>query len=284
MGKVIKKIILIIFGIYFSVPILGTLLYSTSTNWSNSIIPKDFTFKWFLQLFQEQSFIDAVFRSLLLGIITSFILLVVMIPTLIVIRLYFPKIDKILQSVVLLPYAIPGVILVTALLSTYSRLGIPMFIVLIGALFITLLPITYLGINNQLKFININELVDAASTMGASKFQIITKVIVPNIRLGTTLVFLTIFSASFGEFMLTNLLIGGRFETIRIYMMRRMNENGHLASAVMILYFLFLFVIAILVFFLNNRQKKKYVKREYEIEESKESTIRKEALNNVFNG
>ncbi|HHX69594.1 MAG: ABC transporter permease subunit [Miniphocaeibacter sp.] len=284
MKKNIRKIPLIIFGLYFITPIIGTILYSTSTKWDNSILPKDFTLKWFLELFKDTAFIQAVTRSFILGLITSIVILIIMIPTLILVRLYFPRVDRILQSIVLLPYAIPGVILVTALLGTYSKLNIPMFIVLVGALFITLLPITYLGINNQLKLINIGEMIDAASTLGASMVQTVIKIIIPNIKLGTTLVFLMVFSASFGEYMLTNLLIGGRFETIRIYMMRRMNENGHLASAVMILYFIFLLIVAIFVFIINNKQKKRHIEKS-KIEEVNKQKLyeRKEGLENVFN-
>ncbi len=278
MKKIIKKIILIAFSIYFMIPILGTFLYGTSTKWEASLFPSDFTFSWFIELFNDGEFIQSVFNSLLLGVITSIIVLLVMVPTLILIRLYFPKLDKLLQSLTLLPYAIPGVILVTALLSTYRKLGVPMFIVLVGALFITLLPISYLGLNNQLKLMNIKELVDASTTLGASMTQTILKVIVPNLKLGITLVFIMVFSASFGEFMLTNLLIGGRFETIRIYMMRRMNENGHLASAVMILYFIFLVIVAISIFIITKKQEKT-------IKVSEEENIinKKEKLENVFN-
>ncbi|HGF8283681.1 TPA: ABC transporter permease, partial [Enterococcus faecium] len=160
-----------------------------------------------------------------------------------------------LEKLLLLPYALPGVILVTALLRTYAKTGISMFVVLVGALFITALPIVYLSLNNQMRLINLKELVDAAETLGAPMSTIIIQVLFPNIRIGATLVSLMIFSSVFGEYMLTNLLIGGRFQTVRIYMLRRMNENGHLASAVMVLYLLFMVGIALTTFMLTNRQK-----------------------------
>ena len=158
-----------------------------------------------------------------------------------------------------------------------------MFVVLVGALFITALPIVYLSLNNQMRLINLKELVDAAETLGAPMSTIIIQVLFPNIRIGATLVSLMIFSSVFGEYMLTNLLIGGRFQTVRIYMLRRMNENGHLASAVMVLYLLFMVGIALTTFMLTNRQKQQlYLKQTREEKQSKNEAFKGVVTENVF--
>lgn len=254
MKKLVKPI-LFCFVLYYLLPIIGTILYASSTKWSKSLLPSDFTLQWFQQLLTDREFIAAVGRSLLLAGVVLVTILLLMIPTIIWIHLYFPRLNRWLEKLLLLPYALPGVILVTALLRTYAKTGISMFVVLVGALFITALPIVYLSLNNQMRLINLKELVDAAETLGAPMSTIIIQVLFPNIRIGATLVSLMIFSSVFGEYMLTNLLIGGRFQTVRIYMLRRMNENGHLASAVMVLYLLFMVGIALTTFMLTNRQK-----------------------------
>ena len=53
-------LILMIFGLYMIFPLLSTFFYSTSTSWSNTILPEDFTFQWFVQLMQDPNFISAV--------------------------------------------------------------------------------------------------------------------------------------------------------------------------------------------------------------------------------
>lgn len=176
-----------------------------------------------------------------------------MIPSVVIIYLNYPKLDRALQSISLLPYAIPGVILVTALLKTYSKTGISMFVVLCGALFIS--PIMYMGIRNSLQAINTKQLIEAGHMLGANTLTIIFKVVLPNLRVGIVLSSIMVFSGIFGEYVLTNLLIGGRFETLRIYMLRRMNENGHLASAVMVCYFILIFLMGIIMYKLSNKQK-----------------------------
>lgn len=256
MKKIVVPILLFLFGLYYLSPLIATFFYASSTSWGKSIIPDDFTLQWFQQLLGDPAFLWAVGRSFLLAGLMTGIIFILLVPTMIWINLYFPRWDKALQKIVLLPYAIPGVILVTALLRTYSKSSLPMFLVLLGALFISMLPVVYLGISNQMRLVNMKELVEAAETLGSPMFQIIRYVLIPNLKVGTTLVSLMVFSSVFGEYMLTNLLIGGRFETLRIYMLRRMNENGHVASAVMILYFLFLLAVAFGIFYMNKKQER----------------------------
>lgn len=286
-GKEMKKklvmIIFFCFGLYYFLPFLGTVLYASSTSWGKTILPDDLTLKWFSQLLREQAFLLAVGRSLILAVLVLLLTLGLMIPTIIWIYLFAPRVNKAMEKIVLLPYAIPGIILVTALLRTYSKTELPMFLVLVGALFINTLPIVFLGITNQMRLINLRELIDAADTLGASTKTVLFQVVFPNIRIGAILVSLMVFSSVFGEYMLTNLLIGGRFETVRIYMLKRMNENGHLASAVMVMYFLLMTVIAWATFVIANRQKKKsWHRKQHEIKQrsilAKEGVIVKNVL------
>lgn len=245
--------VIILLGIYYLTPLIMTGIYAFGDEWGKSLLPNNFTFHWFNELFRDQTFFLAIARSLVLSTVVLITILVVMIPSVIIIYLNYPKIDKTLQSVSLLPYAIPGVILVTALLKTYSKTGISMFVVLCGAL--TISPIMYRGIRNSLQAINTKQLIEAGQMLGASTMTIIFKVVLPNLRIGIVLSSIMVFSGVFGEYVLTNLLIGGRFETLRIYMLHRMNENGHLASAVMVCYFIMIFLMGIIIYHLSNKQK-----------------------------
>lgn len=251
--RLFSYIIITILGIYYLTPLIMTGVYAFGDEWGKSLLPTNFTFHWFNELFNDQAFFLSIIRSFILSTIVLVIILIVMIPSVIIIYLHYPKIDKLLQSISLLPYAIPGVILVTALLKTYSKTGVPMFVVLCGTLLIS--PIMYMGIRNSLQAINTKQLIEAGQMLGSNMITIIFKVVLPNLRVGIVLSSIMVFSGVFGEYVLTNLLIGGRFETIRIYMLRRMNENGHLASAVMVCYFVMIFLSGIIIYYLSNKQK-----------------------------
>lgn len=250
------KIILSLFGLFYFAPFFMTTIYAFTRQWSKSLMPKGWTLKWFQTLFTDLAFGQAVLRSLLLSTIILIAVLIVMIPSVLVMVIYFPKIDVYMQGISLMPYAIPGIVLVTALLKTYAQLNVSMLVVLGGALFVTSLPIMYLGIRNSLLAINTKQLIEAGQTLGASSITIVKQVIIPNIRIGVVLASVMIFSGFFGEYVLTNLLIGGRFETLRIYMLRRMNENGHLASAVMVFYFVCIMLVGLSINYLSRRQRK----------------------------
>lgn len=266
-------IILALFGIYMIFPFISTFFYSTSTEWSNTILPEDFTFQWFVQLMQDPNFISAVLRSITLTLITLSVVLVVMVPTVFLVYMYFPKVDNFMKGLVLMPYAIPGVILATGLLRMYSGSVIPMYAVLVGGLFIGSLPFMYQGVRNSLESVQTKQLMEAAEILGANKFTSFIKIILPNIRLGLLITTLLIFSSFFGEFVLTNLLIGGRYETIRIYMLRRMNENGHLASSVMVAYFTLLILISLIITYLSSTKRKSRKKQPHFVKENKADRV-----------
>jgi putative spermidine/putrescine transport system permease protein len=72
-------------------------------------------------------------------------------------------------------------------------------------------------------------------------------VILPNIWPGVVTSTLLSFSVLFGEFVMTNMLVGGHIQTIQVYLSRRMNESGHLASAIAISYFLFILALSMVL-------------------------------------
>jgi putative spermidine/putrescine transport system permease protein len=67
------------------------------------------------------------------------------------------------------------------------------------------------------------------------------------------------FSVFFGEFQLTNMILGGDYETIRIYMLRVMKINGHLSSAVVMTYLMLLVILSALIVRLMNNKRKRFV-------------------------
>lgn len=247
------KLVLLLFAIFYATPFVSTTVYAFATKWGKTILPQGMTLEWVKQLFADANFYVAIGNSFLVALVSLIILLVVMLPAVYVVYHIFPKVDAVMQYFSLVSYALPGVILATGLLKSYSGSQVPMFFVLVGALFITALPLIYQGIRNSMVAIDSKVLIEASKMLGASSFTTFMKVILPNIRFGVLLSSLMIFSGYLGEFVLTNLLIGGRFQTIRIYMLRRMNENGHVASSVMVIYFIILFLVG---FGMNQLSKK----------------------------
>lgn len=240
--------------VYLFLPLIGTFLYSIATEWQTTVLPEGVTFKWYIQLFGDGRFLQSMIRSFLVCAITLVICLIIMIPTIFIIDCYFPKLDKVLSILSMIPFAIPGVVSAVGLLKIYSNGPIPLtgtIWILIGAYFVLALPYMYRGIKNSMMTLDVKCLMEAAELLYANKFQTFIFVILPNIMKGIVVSALLSFSILFGEFVLTNLLAGGNFETVQIYLYNMKNKSGHLSSTVVIIYFLFILITTTIAIKLN---------------------------------
>ncbi len=250
-------LVAVVFLFFLFLPLAATLLFSVSTEWQNSVLPRGWTGQWYPNLFMEERFLNALGRSVLISVLAVGTTLVVMIPTVFIVSMYFPRWERLLQVVVLLPFAIPGVVLAVGVMNLYSSgpLAISGTIwILLGVYFVVVLPYVYQSITNSLRAINAIDLVEASAMLGANKSQSFIRVILPNIMPGVLVASLLSFAIIFAEFVLVNILVGGTFETIQVYLLQMMQINGHLSSATIIVFYTVVFVISVLVLRIGNRK------------------------------
>ncbi|WP_298188789.1 ABC transporter permease [uncultured Pseudomonas sp.] len=227
-------------------PLLGTLIYSLSTSWSATILPSGLTFKWYLALWSDARFLSAFGRSLLVCFAALALSLVLILPLLFVVSYHFPKLDAVMNVLILLPFAIPPVVSSVGLMQLFAGgplpiLGTPW--ILIGCYFTIALPFMYRAISNNLQAINLRDLMDAAHLLGASTWRAAFMVVLPNLRKGLLVSVFLSFSFLFGEFVFANLLVGSRYETLQVYLYNMRNDSGHFTSALVISYFMFVLLM-----------------------------------------
>jgi putative spermidine/putrescine transport system permease protein len=269
-GKAWHMSVVTLLMIYLALPVLATLLYSLTHEWQGTILPRKFTLEWYAYIFGDARFLSALGRSLLVSTITVIAALVIMIPTIFVVAIYYPKWEKVLQTLVLLPFALPGVVAAVGLMKLYSSGPIAIsgtIWILIAAYFIMILPFVYQSTRNSLRTINAKDLVEAAEVLGARKMVAFRLVILPNILPGVMIASLLSFSILIGEFVLANIMVGGSYETIQIYLYRIMNTNGHIASATIVTFFGLVFILSGIVLKLGNWKKKEYTASQEEEEQ-----------------
>lgn len=242
--------------VYLLLPLLATGIYAFAQDWQNTLLPQAWTLNWFGEMFKDIRFLEALWTSLYLCLISVVLSLAVMLPAVFVITIYFPRWESFMKVIVVLPYAVPGVVAAVGLIRTYSS-G-PFNIagtayLLVGAYFVVILPYMYQGIRNSLLTVNAVELLHAAELLGARRRTAFMNVILPNIWPGVIVSTLLSFSVLFGEFVLTNMLVGGHIQTIQVYLYQRMGESGHLASAIAISYFLFILVLSMVLMKLGKK-------------------------------
>lgn len=152
-------------------------------------------------------------------------------------------------------YSLPGVILATALMNSYSSWGVPMIVFVIGSYIVSTFPIIRQGTLNSLRAIDAQTLLESAEILGASKVYTFRKIILPNIAPGVFSASLFSFSTLFGEFVIVNLVLGAQFQTVQIYLRRMLSVNGHLASAVVVIYFTLITIITLIAIKVSGTRK-----------------------------
>ncbi|MGH8434764.1 MAG: ABC transporter permease [Pseudomonas sp.] len=236
-----RTVVYLLFLILLS-PLAGTLLYSLSTSWSATILPDGLTFKWYLALWSDARFLSAFGQSLLVCFGALLLSVLLILPLLFVVHYHFPKLDGLMNILILLPFAVPPVVSSVGLLQIYgsgplAMVGTPW--ILVGCYFTVALPFMYRAITNNLQAINLHDLMDAAQLLGASTWKAALLVVLPNLRKGLMVSLFLSFSFLFGEFVFANLLVGTRYETLQVYLNNMKNSSGHFNSALVISYFFF---------------------------------------------
>lgn len=229
------------------VPLLATFLYSISTSWGASILPDALSLKWYVQLWSDPRFLMAFGRSVLLCMVSIIVSLLVILPLAFMMEYRYRQWRKIMDLVILLPFAMPPIVATAGLLQIYAgspMMGTPW--ILVGCYFTIVLPFMYRSLVNNLRALNLHDLMDASSLLGASSFQAFMQVVLPNIRKGIASAWFIAFSLLFGEFVFANMLVGTRFETLQIYLFNMRQTSGHFTSAIVISYFVFILLFTLL--------------------------------------
>ena len=251
------RVIVWLVFLILALPLVATLLYALATGWGATILPDGFTLKWFLQLWSDPRFLVALWHSLLICFGALLFSLMLVLPTMFVIAYYFPRLDAVMNVLILMPFAVPPVVSSVGLLQLYSEpplmlTGPPW--ILIGCYFTIALPFIYRAISNNMQAINMRELIDAAHLLGASTWQAALLVVLPNLRKGALIAVLLSFSFLIGEFVFANMLVGTSYETLQVYLYNVRNASGHFSSALVISYF---FVVLLVTWLANalNRER-----------------------------
>ncbi|MBY7995671.1 ABC transporter permease [Vibrio fluvialis] len=238
-----KTVVYGIVGIML-VPIIATLVYSLSSRWGATILPDGFTLDWYLKLLSDARFIEAFGRSLLVCVAALALSTLLILPAIFVVFYYFPKLDRVMNLLILLPFAVPPVVSSVGLLQLYADSDVPIVgtpWILIGTYFTIALPFMYRALANSFSAINLRDLMDAAHLLGASTPQAFLQIVLPNVRKGLMASLFLSFSFLLGEFVFANILVGTRYETLQIYLYNMRQTSGHFTSALVMTYFLFIF-------------------------------------------
>jgi putative spermidine/putrescine transport system permease protein len=201
-------IIFAVAALYFLVPLIATLDFSLR------IRRGTYSFDAYMNVFNDPRFQATFSYSLMVGLATIVVGLLIVLPAAYYVRLRLPQLRPLVEFVTLLPLIIPAIILVYGYIRLYNTSSIlPLTGTNLGTdtlltlAYVSLaLPYMYRAIDTGLRTIDVQTLTEAATILGANQATIIARVILPNIIVAVLSgAFLTL-AIVIGEFTIASLL------------------------------------------------------------------------------
>ena len=258
------KVVMTLVILWLLIPLLATIVYSLFEDWTG-IIPRGFTLANYRKLFTDPAFLTAMYQTVLICVAPIVITIVVVLLALFVVTVYFPRLEKYVQILCMIPYTIQGVILSVSILILYAKghtvLSARMTM-LIGAYCIIILPHIYNGIRNGMRAINMTMLLEAAEMLGESKLKAFFKVIVPNILTGITVSSLLAVGLLFGDYVIIRNLSSTNVNNMQKFLYQAMKRSSTEASAVFVIIMMITFAITAVVLTLQSRSALEKIKSE----------------------
>lgn len=242
------------FLFYMLVPIISTYVFSVATRWDRTILPEGFTLEFYTKAFEASYFTITLRNSLILSLSTVLVSLLIIVPTVYWVHTRLVKAKPLLDVLMILPFGIPSVVLALALVQVYNRPPLARSpYLLIGAVVIFSMPFMYRPISNAIQAIDVHVLTEAGQSLGANIFQILSKIIIPNILPGILSGSLLVFATVFAEYTLTSLIVGARFKTFPVLLVEFTRKNGNTAAAFSVISFTIAWLVSVLILWLGSK-------------------------------
>ncbi|NQX34270.1 ABC transporter permease [Herbiconiux sp. VKM Ac-2851] len=186
-------------------------------------------------------------NSLLLAVVTVAVMLVLLVPTMVLVRIRFPKLQRVLEFVCLLPITIPAIVLVVGLAPVYSVVA-RMFgsgvWTLAFAYGVIVLPYAYRSIQANLQAVDVVTLSEAARSLGAGWATILFRIVVPNIRRGLLAAAFIAVAVVLGEYTIAALLNRVNLQTALVVVSK---ADPYIAVIIALLALVFAFVLLVAI-------------------------------------
>ena len=264
--KFFSRLYMILVLAFFYLPILYTVVFSFNSG--RSLTRFDgFSLRWYEKMFNDSSMMNAIFYTIIIALLATAISTVV--GTIAAIGLSNSKklVRGVMEQVNNLPLTNPDIVTAIGLLMFFSMLGIRKgFATMRLAHVMFCIPYVMLSVMPKLRSLDPN-LADAALDLGATPWQALTKVIVPQIMPGIVSGALVAFTMSFDDFIISYFVTGNGVNNISILvysMSKRVNPSINALSTLIVLIITVVLVLINVIPLMKERGEKKRMAREQE--------------------
>ena len=235
--SVASSLILTLTFLFFYLPILYIIVFSFNDSRSLTKL-SGFSLRWYEKMFADSTMMEAVFYTVVIAVIATLVSTVVGTITAIGLSRSKKVVQTMVERINDLPVMNPDIVTAISLLMFFSVLTVKKgFGTLLIAHIMFCIPYVMLSVTPKLRSLDPN-LIDAAMDLGATPFQALAKVIVPQIKPGIVSGALIAFTMSFDDFVISYFTTGNGVNNISILvytMSKRVNPSINALSTIVIL-------------------------------------------------
>lgn len=246
-----RIVILVVVGLIFVIPLVAMFEFTLRTSGK----PGAYSFIHYSALLHPDAaagvdyspLFQGIQNSLLICLLTVALMMLILMPTMLLVELRYPRLRRVLEFVCILPITIPSIVLVVGFVPVYQRVAAIFGSApwtLAFAVGIIVLPYAYRPIATNIAAFDLVTLSEAARSLGGNWLVVIWRVILPNMRRGViSAIFLTV-AVVLGEYTIASFLSQNTFQTALLLISQ---QDGYVATIFALAALIFAGVLLVLI-------------------------------------
>lgn len=252
------KAVAVLALIFFYLPIIYVVIFSFNSSRSLTNFT-GFSLRWYQKMFATRTMMEAVYFTILIACIATFVATVVGTITAIGLSKSSRLIRETITQMNNLSMTNPDIVTAIGLMLFFSSLHFPSgFFTLLLAHIIFCIPYVMLSVTPKLRQLDDN-LAEAALDLGCTPAQALLKVIIPQILPGIISGALTAFTMSFDDFVISYFVTGPGVNNISTYVyssIKRINPSINALSSLIVLAITVILILLNVVPLIRDRRRK----------------------------
>ena len=216
MKKLSSKIVIGLVFLFLYLPIIILIVFSFNDTKLN-ILFEGFTLKWYTELFQNRTLLEAFKNTLVVAVISTTISTIIGTISAFGLSRYDFKGKKLINSLLYIPIVMPDIVIGISLLAIYTllRFNLGMFTLILAHIAFSI-PYVLVSVRSTLEGMN-PYLEEASSDLGANALQTFFRVTLPSIAPGIFSGALLVFTLSMDDVVISYFTAGPDAVTLPQY-------------------------------------------------------------------
>lgn len=257
--RIIGKVLMILMILFFYLPIVFMIIFSFNESKSLTNFT-GFSFNWYEKLFQNRDMMESLYVTITIAVIATAVSTLVGTISAIGLSKSSKIVKKIMMQLNDFPIMNPEIVTAIGLMLLFITFHIERgFMTMLLAHITFCIPYVILSVMPKIRSLDPN-LADAAMDLGATPWQALTKVLVPQIMPGIISGALIAFTMSFDDFIISYFVTGGGVKNLSIMvytMSKRVNPTINAISTLVVVLITIVLVIINVVPLIKSRREKK---------------------------